>query len=207
MPSPSPDIEVILLAAGLSRRMGAVDKLLLPVPGLDGGIEPMVRRSARLYRALGLPVTAVVGSAAVAEALAGLDLRIVTNPAPEHGQESSVRIGLEAAPLVASGVVIALSDLPWLLPADISALAAHFAALGGRKIVIPRHAGQRGNPPILPAALARRLRDDPGRPAPRVFVDAHRRMTDWHDSDSDHFIRDIDTPEDAATLAAGAPRA
>ena len=57
----SPDrAEVILLAAGRSRRMGGTDKLLLPAASESAGPVPLVRRSLDLYRSLGLPVTVVL---------------------------------------------------------------------------------------------------------------------------------------------------
>ena len=69
-----------------------------------------------------------------------------------------------------------------------------------RHITIPRHGGQRGNPIILPAAIARQLRDDPQAPSPRAFMDQHPEQIAWFEADTDHFTQDIDTPADAARL-------
>jgi molybdenum cofactor cytidylyltransferase len=207
---PQTDIEVILLAAGRSTRMGATDKLLLPIParGGGGGPEPMIRHTARLYRELGLPITAVVPDldGPVAIALTGLDIRLVANPwAPQStpdddGQQASLRAGLAAAPLAAKGVLVALGDMPWLTAADITALIACFEAAGAARICIPRHAGQRGNPVLFPSPVLRALRDDPSAPSPRAFIASHAELVHWHETASDHFIRDIDIPADAATL-------
>jgi molybdenum cofactor cytidylyltransferase len=206
-PLPLPDIEVILLAAGRSARMGAADKLLLPIPADDGlreGAEPMVRHAARVYRELGMPITAVVpdGAGRVAAALAGLDVHLVANPrssatSPDNdGQQASLRAGLAAAPLAAGGVLVALGDMPWLTGGDITALIARFAKAGGQRICIPRHGGRRGNPVLFPGAVLRALRDDPSAPSPRAFIASHPELVCWHDTASDHFIRDIDTPAD-----------
>ncbi len=188
--------EAILLAAGRSRRMGDVDKLLLRVDG-----QPMVRRSACLYLDLGITLTVVTGSdnRAVAAALAGLDLRLVTNPAADGGQQSSVRAGLAATPLQRPGIIVALADQPLLTAADIAALVAQFAAHAGARICVPRLAGERGNPVIFPAAIARRLRE-PGGMTPRAFIDADPRQIAWFEAANDHFTRDVDTPADAAKL-------
>jgi molybdenum cofactor cytidylyltransferase len=189
------DCEVILLAAGRSRRMGGVNKLLLQVEGMA-----MVRRSAQLYLDLGMKLTVVTGSddREVAAALAGLDLQFIANPAADSGQHSSVRAGFAAAPLLAPGVVVALADQPLLTAADIRALVAEFVTYGGTRICVPRFAGKRGNPVIFPVAVARCLRET-GMP-PRAFIDAHPEQITWFEAANDHFIRDIDTPEDAAEL-------
>jgi molybdenum cofactor cytidylyltransferase len=195
----SPDrlnLEAILLAAGRSRRMEGVNKLLLRIGGV-----PMVRRSACLFLDLGVPLIVVTASdnRRVAEALAGLDAKLVVNADADTGQQSSVRAGLAATPLRAAGVVVALSDQPLLTTGDIRALAAVFEQHGGTRIAVPRYTGQRGNPVIFPTAIARQL-GAPGAPAPRAFIDAHPEAVAWFDAPSDHFIRDVDTPGDAAEL-------
>ncbi len=188
--------EAILLAAGRSRRMGSIDKLLLPVDG-----EAMVRRSARLYLDLGVTLTVVTGSdgQAVAAVLAGLDFRLVVNADADHGQHTSVRAGLAAAPLLAPGVIIALADQPLLTVEDIGALVAEFAASAAERICVPRFGGIRGNPVIFPAATARLLRATGAMP-PRAFIDACPDQVVWFDASNDHFTRDVDTPADAAEL-------
>jgi CTP:molybdopterin cytidylyltransferase MocA len=176
--------------------MGGVDKLLLPV----GGVA-MVRRSALLYCELGMPLTVVTGAhaSAVADAVAGLDVRLVANADADNGQQTSVLAGLLATPLAAPGVLVALADQPLLTSADIAALVAAFAAQAGQRIGVPWFAGKRGNPVIFPAAIVRRLRA-PGGLAPRAFIDAHPELVAWFDASNDHFTRDVDTPEDAAEL-------
>lgn len=205
------DIEVILLAAGHSRRMGVADKLLLPIASRGGAAQPMVRHAAQLYRDLGLPVTAVVPAlnGPVARALDGLGARLAENPhrpdaAPpspdDDGQQASLCAGLAAAPLAAAGVLIALGDMPWLTAEDITSLIARFESHCATNICIPRHHGQRGNPVIFPSPLLRALRDDPTAPSPRAFIASHPELVCWHEMASDHVLRDIDTPADAAAL-------
>ncbi|MBS0254263.1 MAG: nucleotidyltransferase family protein [Proteobacteria bacterium] len=191
-------IEVILLAAGHSRRMAGVDKLLLPLPGGTS----LLAHSAGLYRALGMPLLAVLRPDRPEHraALAGLDLRIATNPDPAANQSGSIRTGLAAATLDGAGVLIALADQPWLTGADIAALIATFAAHDGQRIVVPRHHGQRGNPVLLPTATARALCDEPAA-TPRALIDARPEQVAWHEAATDHFTRDVDTPADAALLA------
>ena len=203
VPSVPAPIEVLLLAAGHSRRMGTVDKLLLPVGQPDGTSQPLVRHSACLYLGLGLPLTVVTapGNHAVAQALAGLPLIRISNHNPQAEQADSLRTGLGAARLSAPGLLIALADQPLLTATDITVLVTWFSQHPD-KICIPRHDSQRGNPVILPSALARQLRDDPLAPTPRAHMDRHPEQIAWFEAESPHFTADIDTPRDAARLLA-----
>lgn len=72
------ETHTILLAAGLSRRMGAQNKLLLPIQG-----SPMVRHMAELYlRATSGPVTVVTGhdAPAILDALGDLPFTSRSTP-------------------------------------------------------------------------------------------------------------------------------
>ena len=50
------DLEILVLAAGLSRRMEGMNKLLLAVEGM-----PLIRRTVLLYRSFSQRVTVVLG--------------------------------------------------------------------------------------------------------------------------------------------------
>ena len=77
----------ILLAAGMSQRMGGLNKLLLPINGV-----PMVRRMALTLAAFAdVPTVVVLGHEAqrVAAVLDGIALTIITNVQYQSGQMSS----------------------------------------------------------------------------------------------------------------------
>ena len=89
------DVQIILLAAGQSARMGRANKLLMAVDHV-----PLVRRTAKMLCGIAdAEVTVVLGHAAeeVAEALEGLAVRAVFNHHHASGQMSSVHAGLAAA--------------------------------------------------------------------------------------------------------------
>jgi molybdenum cofactor cytidylyltransferase len=181
----------VVLAAGLSRRMGQA-KLLLPLEG-----RPIVRHAVEGVRAAGLdPVLVVTGPdpAAIEAALTGLDVRIVINPAPEAGQAGSVRAGVAALPAVVDTVLIALGDQPGLAPDVIPALlAAHRAS--GRPIVAPRYQDGPGNPVLFDRAIFPELLALEGdRGARPVFARDPARVEwvalDWP------MPPDVDTPAD-----------
>ena len=174
--------------------MGGVDKLLLPIAG-----EPMIRRSARLYLELGMSLIVVTGrDNGPRDALAGLDLALIVNPAADDGQHSSVHAGLAAAALAATGVILALADQPLLTSRDIALLCESFIRGGAQHICVPQYAGARGNPVILQMDVAQHCRDD--HILPRAFMDARPDRAAWFHAENDHFTRDVDTPEDAARV-------
>ena len=111
----------ILLAAGMSQRMGGLNKLLLPINGV-----PMVRHMALTLVAFAdVPPVVVLGHEAkrVAAALDGIALTMITNVQYQSGQMSSVTAGLIAAGQAAD-YMICLADLPLLTALDCAALSA-----------------------------------------------------------------------------------
>jgi len=189
----------VLLAAGLSRRMGERNKLLIPISG-----EPLVRRTAKAYLEAGVAVHAVLGHEAdlVREALRGFPLTFVQNPNYEEGQPSSVRAGVETLSEGYDAVLIALGDQAALTPGDISGLLDAFRHHGGAHIVIPYHGEQRGNPVVFPASLLAAMRAQGRNAACRAFIDRHPELTRRYEAPNDHFSVDIDTPGDLEAFEA-----
>jgi molybdenum cofactor cytidylyltransferase len=189
----------VLLAAGLSRRMGERNKLLIEIGG-----EPLVRRTAKAYIEAGVAVHAVLGfeEALIREALRGLPVTFVENPRYEDGQPASVRAGVESLAAGYDAVLIALSDQAALTPADIAALVDAFAASGSAHILIPYYKEQRGNPVVFPSSLLARMRAEGRNAACRAFIDRHPELTMRYYAPNDHFVIDIDTPIDLAAFEA-----
>ncbi len=85
-------IAAVVLAAGQSRRMGPLDKLLLTVDG-----QPCVVHAVRAALAAGAdPIRVVVAAAdnAVARALAGWPVQIVASPRADEGMAHSLAAGV-----------------------------------------------------------------------------------------------------------------
>lgn len=188
-----PTIGVVLLAAGKSERMGAPNKLLLPVGG-----EPMIRRAARLYCELGMRVTMVVGhqGSAIKRAVEGLPVSIIENKDYKVGQASSVRFGLNNCPIPEDGLLIALGDQPLLEADDISSYCDNFLDSAMDKIFIPAYHGVRGNPVLIPRAIMIHLREIDTKTSVRRYIDTHEHKSNFHAVSTPHFTTDLDTPED-----------
>jgi molybdenum cofactor cytidylyltransferase len=157
-------IAAIVLAAGLSRRMGQ-PKLLL-----DWGGQPLLRRVVEQARAAGLDDLVVVTGPEAPElrrALDGLPVRFVVNPEPERGQASSIACAVAALGPSIEAALILLGDQPLLPPEVIPRLLERFRQ-GGMQIVAPIYRGVQGNPVLFAAAvfpeLARLTGDSGARP-------------------------------------------
>lgn len=196
------EFTAILLAAGLSRRMGVRNKMLLNWHG-----QPVIRHVARTYlAALGPNVIVVTGyqAGAVRQALRGLDLTFAHNPNFESGQQSSVALGLSHAPADRS-ILVGLGDQPLLTSQDLVQLMAAHNATDPSKISIPFQDERRGNPVILPARLIPRVLADDVRPGCKRFIDANSHHVQKLIVATPGCFTDIDTPDAYAKHLKGAP--
>lgn len=182
----------ILLAAGRGNRFdptGARYKLLQSLP--NG--EVVVAASARALLAAMPRVIAVVrpDDAATASLLRGLGCEVVACANAADGMAASLACGVQHAQ-DANGWLIALADMPFVLPSTMAALAH---AIGqGDRIAAPVHEGQRGNPVAfgrahLPALLA--LAGDQGARS----ILKNNPVNDLTVNDPG-ILQDIDTPSD-----------
>lgn len=192
-----PNIAALLLAAGLSKRMGAVNKLTLKIGGLE-----MVRQAAQNLIDCGLDLFVVVGHERedVTKALAGLTLTLVNNPDYREGQLSSMRAGLNAIGGDYDGVIVALADQPLLNAQDVTSLLAAYSRSDRTKIMVPFHQDQRGNPIILPAPIVDEIGERPVNFGCRKFIERNPERIVVYQAPNDHFTRDVDTPEALAAL-------
>jgi molybdenum cofactor cytidylyltransferase len=132
----------VILAAGLSRRMG-VQKLLL----LFGG-KTVIAHIADQVAASAVDETFVVvgheGERVRAE-LSGRRVSILNNPDYESGMLSSVRCGFAALPRQCHAVLVALGDQPSVTSRLIDQMIRSFGKTE-KKILVPFYNGKRGHP-------------------------------------------------------------
>ena len=132
----------------LLERMGITNKLLEKVDDI-----PLVLRAANAALASrAASVTVVTGHAADSVAtLVGaprMGLDIVHNPEHAQGMSTSLKCGIAALPENSDGALVLLGDMPRISAAHLDALIDAFAE--GEHIIVPTHAGQRGNPVLWP---------------------------------------------------------
>jgi len=187
-----PVIHAVILAAGRSRRMGT-QKLLLPLAGrtVVGHIAAEIARS----RAGGIVAVVRAGDVGVAEALAGLGVRLVVNDDAEGDMLSSVRCGLRALPAECDGAVVALGDQPTVSAELIDAMIDAFAARG-RGIVVPVWQHKRGHPVLLSARYRQEVLTCHDGVGLRGLLSAHAGDVFELPASGPAVLDDMDRPED-----------
>jgi molybdenum cofactor cytidylyltransferase len=186
-----PPVAGILLAAGLSSRMGR-NKLLLE---LDG--ESVLKRAARRALGAGLsPLVVVLGHEAerTAAELAGLPCRTVINPNPERGMHSSLKLGLAALPEAVPAAVVVLADMPFVTTEMIAALAARHRETAA-PLVVSEYEGVHAPPTLYDRRLFSDLLAVPDEGCGREMVKRHRDTAEvlaWPAS----ALADLDVPDD-----------
>ena len=200
--SREPRFAAVVLAAGLSRRMGAPNKLLLSLGG-----EPLIARTVRTVLHTGFDqIVVVLGHQAelVERALQPLGVRSVLNPDFEAGQVSSVRAGLAALVPSVDAVMICLGDQPLLEVSDLGALKRAFRERPHGSIVVPTWGEQRGNPVVVDWSSAEQTLRRGENYGCRNFLDEHpERVYRWP-APNERFLRDVDLPSDYQALIARA---
>ena len=186
-------IEIIVLAAGRSQRMGSnINKLLLNRHG-----QPLVRYMVNQYLPCAQRLIVVLGHEhqAIRQALQGLPVEFIVNSEYEKHQQTSVNAGLRQAKFDTAGIMIGLADQPFLQTADLEALITAFKTGKRDKIHIPYRNQQRGNPVIFPTTLLKQLLLD--NENCRAAIDNNPQLTHRFATNNDHYFIDIDTPLDA----------
>ena len=195
-----PKVAAIVLAAGLSRRMGKANKLLAEI---DGGT--MVARVLDAVTAShASPIIVVTGHEAerVEGALAARRITFVRNPEYEEGLASSVRHGIAALSNDVDGALICLGDMPRIRTAQLDRLIAAFNPTEGRAICVPTFRGKRGNPILLARRFfpeMQRLKGDSGA---RHLIGQYHEVVFEVEMDDDGVLVDIDSPDKLVKLRA-----
>ena len=193
-------VAALVLAAGQSRRMGTLNKLLIAIDG-----KPMVRHVAEAVQgSQARPIVVVTGHEhdKVEGALAGLDVaRFVFNPNYAEGLSTSLKQGIAALPAGTEAALVCLGDMPKVTAGEIDRLIAAFSPVEGRAICVPTRRGKRGNPVLLTSRLFAELSSVSGDIGARDLIAAHPELVAEVEMDGDGILTDIDTPQALARLA------
>lgn len=190
--APTPRIAVLVLAAGRSTRMGPRNKLLCEVDGV-----PLVRRAvntACASRAVQVMVVTGHEAARVEAALVDRPASFVHNPDHALGLSTSLRCGLRALPSDTDAAVIMLADMPRLTGDDVDRLIDAFDP-AKPAILVPEHAGRRGNPVLWPRAYFAEMTTIAGDIGARGLLEQHADAVRPVPFPNTGIFDDIDTPE------------
>ncbi len=187
-------LSVVLLAAGESKRMGKL-KQLLPVDG-----KPLVKFSLEKYlESICDEVVLVVGCEAdkVSAGVEQLSGRHVTvfNANYSQGMGTSISKGLEAVSDRASGIMIALADMPCISTKFINSLI-YFWRGDISCIAVPYCGEKRGNPVIFPKSLFGELALLNGVGGGFSVIENNSRLINRFEVKETDICFDVDTPQD-----------
>jgi molybdenum cofactor cytidylyltransferase len=199
-PLRAPRVAAVILAAGLSSRMGA-NKLLAEWRG-----KPLVRwtvESALTSEAK--PVIVVTGhdAAKVEAALKGLDVRVVPSPDYASGLSASLKSGIRAVPPSCDGAIVLLGDMPEIGSGLIDRMIAAFSRADGRSICVAGHEHRRGNPVLWSRAYFPEIEALTGDTGAKELISQNEdAVCDIEAGGA--ALRDIDTPDALAALRGSA---
>ncbi len=190
-----PRIAAVILAAGQSRRMGAINKLLADIDGIA-----MVRRVVENVSASHVrDIVVVTGHEQdnVRDILKDLDVRFVHNPDYAAGLSTSLKVGIghveSAFGSDVDGAVVCLGDMPRVSASLVNKLIAAFNPLEGRGVCVPTYDGKRGNPVLWPAELFSAMRKISGDVGARHIIGENEEMVCEVPVEDDAILIDIDT--------------
>jgi molybdenum cofactor cytidylyltransferase len=191
-------IAAVILAAGRSTRMQGANKLIAKI-----GSRPLVRIVAEAALASGVHRTIVVTGHRAEEvraALAGVEVGFAHNPDYAEGLSTSLKVGVDRLGNDVDAAVVLLGDMPGIDAAAINRLIAAFDPAVGALIVVPTHAGKRGNPVLWSSRFFADLRKVEGDVGGRHLLGVNPEAV--VEVEMDHAVTlDLDTPE--ALVAAG----
>ena len=192
-------VSAIVLAAGMSKRMGSTNKLLV-----DLGGETMVERVVKAVIASRVDQVVVATGherERVEAQLKELDCRLVHNPAFEEGLASTLRAGLMSLPASVEATFVVLGDMPKVTAEHLDRLLEANAGSRDQDIVVPTHNGRRGNPVLFARRYFAELSAVTGDVGGRALLEAYRDRVHEVPMDDDAVLTDVDEPAALARLS------
>jgi molybdenum cofactor cytidylyltransferase len=184
----------IVLAAGRSRRMAPLNKLLVT----DGKGLPMISRVVdNVLASRARPVIVVTGHERerVEEALAGRPVLFAHAEEYAEGLSASLKAALRAVPPEAEGILVCLGDMPLVTGPMLDRLIGACDPEEGRAVVQPTFRGKQGNPMLWAREFLAEMLEISGDIGARHLAAKHAdRLVEVEMAD-DAVLRDFDTTD------------
>jgi molybdenum cofactor cytidylyltransferase len=199
----APSFAGIVLSAGASSRMGR-DKALLPWRG--GTFLSAAIRALQ-------PVTdlvIVVAGANAADLAPIVNVNaafMVTNPNPDQGQFSSLRIGVqEVLNRGRDAAIVTLVDRPAAAVSTLAQLKSEFLSSGDQIwAVVPEYGGKHGHPIVIGREMITAFLNAPASSSAREVEHGLMQHISYVPVDDAMVALNVDTPEDFAQLSSRIP--
>jgi molybdenum cofactor cytidylyltransferase len=192
-----PQIDIIILAAGKSERMGESNKLLLPFQG-----KPILQRVLNHVARLPFDQRIVVTGfqhELIEPLIDYAMLSYVYNPNFEDGMTSSIQTGIKSLSKESIGVMIIPGDLPNIDSANLERLTNTFLEClktNPKTIVVATEKGVQKNPVIFSAFYYPEILAHKSKNGCKEIIQNHTKNVTSVEITAEGFFRDIDTPAD-----------
>ncbi len=190
-------LSVIVLAAGLSRRMGSENKLLLQFQGktiLETTISNILKAD------IGEVIVVVGHEAELVKAVLNnrfSDIQIVENTDFEQGMTTSIKAGIRAANKNTEGYMICLSDMVLIEPEEYRFIAQQFLFHDEENVIIqPIFGEKRGNPVIFSPFYKNSILETLDTEGCRSVVQSYKNHVHLIAMPTNHIFIDVDNKED-----------
>ena len=187
-------IAALVMAAGRSRRMAPLNKLLVAD---DAGLPMVVRVVENVLASRARPSIVVTGHEGerVEQALAGRPVQYAQAEDYAEGLSASLKAGLAALPPDVEGVLVCLGDMPLVTGAMIDRLLSQFDPEEGRAIVMPTFRGKQGNPMLWSREFLAEMMQITGDVGARHLAGKHADRVAEVEMADDAVLRDFDTTD------------
>ena len=187
-------VAALVLAAGRSRRMAPLNKLLVTDAK---GIAMILRVVDNALASRASPVIVVTGHERerIEHALAGRAVLFAHAEDYADGLSASLKAGLAAVPPDSEGVMVCLGDMPLVSSAMFDRLLGAFDPDEGRAIVQPTYRGKQGNPMLWGRAFMHEMLTITGDIGARHLAAKHADQRTEVEMPDDAVLRDFDTTE------------
>lgn len=199
-------VGAIILAAGMSKRMGK-PKLLLSLGG-----KPLFRYSVNTATAAGLKPIVLVGGKHIEELRKHTsdltEIEIIENRDYESGMASSLKAGIQALKGRTDAVFVFLADQPFVPPIVITKLLESYDQYRkeGVRIFRPKYNNVLGHPVLFDAELFDEFEQIQGDEGGKSIVQKHYSSLMSVPFENSEWGFDIDTTEDLLKLKRIAPK-
>jgi molybdenum cofactor cytidylyltransferase len=186
-------ISAIILAAGISSRMGT-PKMMLPWDG-----RTVLGRVISVFTKAGIDDVLVITGGARSEVERIIDqygARSVYNDKYASGEMiSSLQCGLRAQTPEAAAILVGLGDQPQVQERTVRSICDAFHETRS-EIIVPSFQMKRGHPWLVARPLWNEILNLKLPQTPRDFLNAHADDICYINVDDPHILADLDTPED-----------
>lgn len=189
-------ISAIILAAGLSSRMGRPKQLLTL------GNKTLIRMVTENTLASAVDEVLVVTGhleKEVSAAISDLPVKVIYNPRYKQGQGTSLALGVQSIDKTASAFLVLMSDQP-LITALLINMAIEEFQKSDCLALRPTHQGLPGHPVVFSCSLRAELEALKGDEGARQVLKSLGDKVHYLPVQDESVVFDIDTPEDLEKL-------